>query len=80
MEAALASVMPAAEARERLVAFVEEVVVPLAHLRQRENALVYVRGLVEHGGRKSLQPTLFRLGEPSGVKAPGSTVSPSSAR
>jgi SRSO17 transposase len=35
----------------------------LAHVRQRENALVYVRGLVEHGGRKSLQPTLFRLGE-----------------
>jgi SRSO17 transposase len=24
---------------------------------------VYVRGLIEHGGRKSLQPTLFRLGE-----------------
>ena len=32
-------------------------------VRQRENALLYVRGLVEHGGRKSLQPTLFRLGE-----------------
>ena len=31
--------------------------------RQRENALLYVRGLVEHGGRKSLQPTLFRLEE-----------------
>ena len=30
---------------------------------QRQNALVYVRGLVEQGGRKSLQPTLFRLGE-----------------
>jgi len=63
MEAALAPVMPAAETRERLVAFVEEVVAPLAHLRQRENALVYVRGLVEQGGRKSLQPTLFRLEE-----------------
>jgi SRSO17 transposase len=35
----------------------------LALARQRENALLYVRGLVEHGGRKSLQPTLFRLGE-----------------
>ena len=35
----------------------------LPHVRQRENALVYVRGLIEHGGRKSLQPTLFRLGE-----------------
>jgi SRSO17 transposase len=63
MEAALAPVMPAAEARERLVAFVEEVVAPLQHVRQRENARVYVRGLVEHGGRKSLQPTLVRLGE-----------------
>src|SRR5215210_7609645 len=31
-------------------------------VRGSENALVYVRGLVEHGGRKSLQPTLFRLG------------------
>src|SRR6478672_8595650 len=62
MEAALAPAM-AAGARERLVAFVEEVVVPLALVRQRENALLYVRGLVEHGGRKSLQPTLFRLEE-----------------
>src|SRR5918995_656027 len=61
MEAALVPVMPAAEARERLVAFVEDVVDELAHVRQRENALVYVRGLIEYGGRKSLQPTLFRL-------------------
>lgn len=64
MEAALALGSPAAEARERLVAFVEEVVSGLNHVRQRENALLYVRGLIEHGGRKSLQPTLFRLGEP----------------
>ena len=63
MEAARVPVMPAAEARERLVAFVEEVVAPLGHVRRRENALLYVRGLVEHGGRKSLQPTLFRLEE-----------------
>ena len=56
--------MPAAEARERLVAFVDEVSVGLGHARRRENALVYVRGLIEHGGAgKSLQPTLFRLGE-----------------
>jgi SRSO17 transposase len=39
------------------------VVRPLAHVRQRGNALVYVRGLIEQGGRKSLQPTLFRLEE-----------------
>jgi hypothetical protein len=31
--------------------------------RQRENALLYVRGLIEQGGRKSLQLTLFRLEE-----------------
>src|SRR5436190_3084981 len=48
---------------ERLCAFVDEVVRPLPHVRQRENALLYVRGLIEHGGRKSLQPTLFRLDE-----------------
>lgn len=62
MEAAVLE-MSAGEPRERLVAFVEVVVRPLPHVRQRENALVYVRGLVEQGGRKSLQPTLFRLEE-----------------
>jgi len=62
MEAALVD-MVASEPRERLLGFVEEMVRPLPHVRQRENALVYVRGLVEQGGRKSLQPTLFRLGE-----------------
>lgn len=64
MEAAVVE-MVASEPRERLLAFVEEMVQLLAHVRQRENALVYVRGLVEQGGRKSLQPTLFRLGESS---------------
>ncbi len=63
MEAALAVETPAVEVRERLVSFVEEVTRDLAHPRQRENAELYVRGLVEQGGRKSLQPTLFRLGE-----------------
>jgi SRSO17 transposase len=55
--------LAAVEVRERLVGFVDEVTRGLPHLRQRENAGVYVRGLVEQGGRKSLQPTLFRLGE-----------------
>jgi len=64
MEAALVE-MVASEPRERLLVFVGEMVRPLAHVRQRENALLYVRGLVEQGGRKSLQPTLFRLGESS---------------
>jgi SRSO17 transposase len=63
MEAAAVFEMPAVETRERLAEFVAEIGAGLPHVRQRENALVYVRGLVEHGGRKSLQPTLFRLGE-----------------
>jgi SRSO17 transposase len=64
MEAAMVE-MSASVPRERLLAFVDEVVRPLPHVRQRENALLYVRGLVEQGGRKSLQPTLFRLEETS---------------
>ena len=63
MEAALALEMPAAGVRERLAEFVEEVAERLPLRRQRENTLLYVRGLVEQGGRKSLQPTLFRLEE-----------------
>ena len=55
--------MVASEPCERLLKFVDEVVRPLPHVRQRENALLYVRGLIEQGGRKSLQPTLFRLEE-----------------
>jgi SRSO17 transposase len=54
---------PASEVQERLAGFVAEMVLRLPHVRQRENALVYVRGLLEQGARKSLQPTLFRLGE-----------------
>src|SRR2546423_3540127 len=63
MEAVLALGSPAVEVRERLAGFVGEVAERLPLRRQRENALLYVRGLVEHGGRKSLQPTLFRLEE-----------------
>jgi SRSO17 transposase len=59
--AALAE-MRATEPRDRLEAFVAEVVAALPLARQRQNALLYARGLIEHGGRKSLQPTLFRLG------------------
>jgi SRSO17 transposase len=62
MEAATVE-MSASEPRVRLLAFVDDVVRPLLHVRQRENALLYVRGLIEQGGRKSLQPTLFRLEE-----------------
>ena len=63
MEAVLAFEMPAVEVRDRLAGFVGEVAEQLPLRRQRENALLYVRGLVEQGGRKSLQPTLFRLEE-----------------
>jgi SRSO17 transposase len=63
MEAAFVLEMPAVEVRDRLVGFVEGVAERLPLRRQRENALLYVRGLIEQGGRKSLQPTLFRLEE-----------------
>jgi SRSO17 transposase len=63
MEAAFVREVSAVEVRGRLVGFVEEAARRLPLRRQRENALLYVRGLVEQGGRKSLQPTLFRLDE-----------------
>jgi SRSO17 transposase len=63
VEAAAVIEVPAVEVRDRLVSFVGEMADRLPLRRQRENALLYVRGLVEHGGRKSLQPTLFRLEE-----------------
>src|SRR3954464_9957702 len=63
MEATVQAELAAVEVRERLVGFVGEVAAGLLLARQRENALLYVRGLVEQGGRKSLQPTLFRLEE-----------------
>jgi SRSO17 transposase len=63
MEAALAIEVSAAEVRDRLAGFVAGVARSLPLRRQRENALLYVRGLVEQGGRKSLQPTLLRLEE-----------------
>jgi SRSO17 transposase len=63
MEAAVAVGVPAVVVCDRLVGFVEGVAARLPLRRQRENALLYVRGLVEQGGRKSLQPTLFRLEE-----------------
>ena len=63
MEAVLGLGLPGVETRERLLGFVDEIVSGLPRVRQRENAGLYVRGLIEQGGRKSLQPTLFRLEE-----------------
>ena len=63
MEAAFILDPPAVGVRDRMAGFVAEATGGFALARQRENALLYVRGLVEHGGRKSLWPTLFRLEE-----------------
>ena len=55
--------MVAVEPRERLAAFVADVCDGFDRRSQRANGELYVRGLIEQGARKSLQPTLFRLGE-----------------
>jgi SRSO17 transposase len=52
----------AAGVQERLAGFVAGCAARMEHPRQRANAEVYVRGLLAAGPRKSLQPTLFRLG------------------
>jgi len=57
--------MVAVEPRERLAAFVADVFDGFDRGSQRTNGALYVRGLIEQGPRKSLQPTLFRLGEPA---------------
>jgi SRSO17 transposase len=57
------SVMVAVEPQERLTAFVADVFEGFDRGSQRTNGQLYVRGLLEQGARKSLQPTLFRLGE-----------------
>jgi hypothetical protein len=72
--------MSASEPRERLLAFVGGVVRLLPHVRQRENAVLYVRGLIEQGGRKSLQPTLFRLEETAARYESGRTRTESKPR
>jgi SRSO17 transposase len=56
-------VMAAVEPRERLEAFAEDVFEGFDRRSQRVNGALYVRGLIEQGPRKSLQPTLFRLGQ-----------------
>jgi SRSO17 transposase len=55
--------MAAVEPRGRLVAFAEDVFDAFERSSQRVNGELYLRGLIEQGPRKSLQPTLFRLGE-----------------
>jgi len=58
----MTGLLVAAGVQERLADFVADCVARLEHPRQRANAELYVRGLLAAGPRKSLQPTLFRLG------------------
>lgn len=57
MEAAMVEVS-ASGPRERLLVFVGEVVRLLPHVRQRENALLYVRGLIEQGAAQEFAAEL----------------------
>ena len=60
VEAGGESVAPAV--RERLEAFVGEVAGGLGRVEQRRGAERYVRGMLEAGPRKSLEPVVARLG------------------
>ena len=52
----------APEVKERLAAYFADVTAGLRRPEQRSNALVYARGLMEAGARKSLEPMVGRLG------------------
>ncbi len=52
----------ASEVRQRLEAFVGDVARGLGRSERRRNATLYVRGMLEAGGRKSLEPMVARLG------------------
>jgi SRSO17 transposase len=52
----------APEVRDRLAAYFADVTAGLARSEQRVNALLYARGLIEAGARKSLEPVVARLG------------------
>ena len=52
----------APEVAERLASFFADVTVDLRRPEQRANALLYARGLMEAGARKSLEPVVTRLG------------------
>jgi DDE superfamily endonuclease len=67
MGAVLATELTAVGVRERLVAFVEEVSEGLGHPRRRENALLYVRGLVERGAARACSRRCFASARTAGV-------------
>ena len=52
----------APEVAERLASFFADVTAGLGRPEQRANALLYARGLMEAGARKSLEPVVTRLG------------------
>jgi SRSO17 transposase len=52
----------APEVRDRLAAYFADVTAGLVRPEQRANALLYARGLMEVGVRKSLEPMVARLG------------------
>jgi SRSO17 transposase len=55
--------------KERLAAFIGDVVEGLRRAEQRRCAQVYARGLLEAGARKSLEPIVSRLGEDGDYEA-----------
>jgi len=67
MEAVLGLEMPAAEVCDRLAGFVGEVAERLPLRRQRENALLYVRGLVEQWGPQELAADAVSAGGVGGA-------------
>ena len=75
MEAVMVVEAVASGRRERLVGFVAEVAGGLTLRRQRENALLYVRGLVEQGGRKELAADLVSAGGDAGAVRVDAAVS-----
>src|SRR3954447_13503779 len=52
----------APEVKERLAAYFADVASGLVRSEQRANSLLYARGLMEAGARKSLEPVVARLG------------------
>ncbi len=52
----------APEVRDRLAEYFADVASGLARSEQRRNAVLYARGLMDAGGRKSLEPLVARLG------------------
>lgn len=55
--------------RERLEVFVGQVAGGLGRVEQRRGAELYVRGMLEAGSRKSLEPLVARLGDDGDYEA-----------